>query len=139
MIKPIIYTDNGTVPVVVFVHGFCESKDIWISFSNKLSSSYRVVCLDLPGFGESVLNKDSVSMEWFADEIHQLIKLLGIYSFTFIGHSLGGYVGLAYAEKYAQHLNGLCLFHSHARTSPFVLVLHLLPHSATFALANSLL
>ncbi|WP_018341659.1 alpha/beta fold hydrolase [Cytophaga aurantiaca] len=114
MSKPIIYTDKGSGPVVVFVHGFCESKDIWKVFAEKLSTHYRVVCLDLPGFGESLLDRDEVSMEWFADEVHQFIKLLGIAQFTFIGHSLGGYVGLAYAEKYAQHLNGLCLFHSTA-------------------------
>lgn len=114
MSKPIIYTDKGAGPAIVFVHGFCESKDIWISFADRLSSHYRVICLDLPGFGESLLDRDSVSMEWFADEVQQLLKLLNISSFTFVGHSLGGYVGLAYAEKYAQHLNGLCLFHSTA-------------------------
>lgn len=114
MSKAITYTDKGTGPVVVFVHGFCESKDIWVTFADKLSSKYRVICLDLPGFGESLLDRDAVSMEWFADEVHQLIKLLDISSFTFIGHSLGGYVGLAYAEKYAQHLTGFCLFHSTA-------------------------
>ena len=114
MSKAIIYTDKGAGAVVVFVHGFCESKDIWISFAEKLSLHYRVICLDLPGFGESLLDREQVSMEWFADEVHKLIKLLHIQTFTFIGHSLGGYVGLAYAEKYAQHLNGLCLFHSTA-------------------------
>jgi len=114
MSKAIIYTDKGTGPVVVFVHGFCESKDIWVSFAEKLSIHYRVIYLDLPGFGESLLDKDNVSMEWFADEVQQLMKLLNIRTFTFVGHSLGGYVGLAYAEKYTQHLSGLCLFHSTA-------------------------
>jgi pimeloyl-ACP methyl ester carboxylesterase len=112
MSKAIIYTDKGAGPVVVFVHGFCESKDIWIPFAEKLSTNYRVVCLDLPGFGESILDKDPISMEWFSDEVQQLMKLLSIHTFTFVGHSLGGYVGLAYAEKYSQHLSGLCLFHS---------------------------
>jgi pimeloyl-ACP methyl ester carboxylesterase len=114
MSKAIIYTDKGSGPVVVFVHGFCESKDIWKTFAERLSANYRVICLDLPGFGESMLDKEQVSMEWFADEVQQLMKLLSIQLFTFVGHSLGGYVGLAYAEKYAQHLNGLCLFHSTA-------------------------
>lgn len=114
MSKPIIYTDKGVGPVIVFVHGFCESKDIWIAFAEKLMVNYRVICLDLPGFGESLLDRDTVSMEWFADEVQHLMKLLGIHVFTFVGHSLGGYVGLAYAEKYAKHLSGLCLFHSTA-------------------------
>jgi len=114
MSKPIVYTDKGTGPVVLFVHGFCESKDIWNYFSNTLSTTYRVISIDLPGFGESLLDQETVSMEWFADEIQKLLKLLHINTFVFVGHSLGGYVGLAYAEKYAVHLTGLCLFHSTA-------------------------
>lgn len=114
MTKPIVYTDRGTGPTLVFVHGFCESKSIWNDFTENIRSCYRIVSLDLPGFGESLLAQDEVSMEWFADEVHKLIKLLGISDFIFIGHSLGGYVGLAYAEKYSMYLKGLCLFHSTA-------------------------
>jgi pimeloyl-ACP methyl ester carboxylesterase len=114
MPKPIIYTDKGTGPVVVLLHGFCESKDIWISFAKQLATSHRVICPDLPGFGESILDRDDISMEWFAEQLHALMMQLNIRSFTFIGHSLGGYVGLAYAATYMQHLTGLCLFHSTA-------------------------
>lgn len=114
MSKPLVYTDKGVGPVIVFVHGFCESKAIWNAFGSSLISSYRVICLDLPGFGESDLGRDEVSMEWFADEVHALIKLLGISNFIYVGHSLGGYVGLAYAENYPSYLIGLCLFHSTA-------------------------
>jgi pimeloyl-ACP methyl ester carboxylesterase len=114
MSKPIIYTDKGAGPVVLLVHGFCESKAIWNSFSAVLSHSYRVISIDLPGFGESRLDEETVSMEWFADEVQNLLKLLQINSFVFVGHSLGGYIGLAYAEKYVRHLTGLCLFHSTA-------------------------
>jgi len=114
MSKPIVYTDRGTGPAIVFVHGFCESKAIWNAFTQDFISSYRIVSLDLPGFGESMLAQDEVSMEWFADEVHTLIKLLGISDFIYVGHSLGGYVGLAYAEKHSSYLKGLCLFHSTA-------------------------
>lgn len=118
MSKPIVYTDRGAGPVIVFVHGFCESKAIWNAFAEKLSTSCRVVCVDLPGFGESHLNQDAISMEWFADELQKLIRLLGISEFVYVGHSLGGYVGLAYAEKYPTYLKGLCLFHSTAYADP---------------------
>jgi pimeloyl-ACP methyl ester carboxylesterase len=116
MNKAIAYTDKGLGPVVVLVHGFCESKELWDYFASHLSQTFRVITLDLPGFGSSKLEEDSISMEWFADEIQYLLSLLDIEKFTFVGHSLGGYVGLAYAEKYAQHLSGLCLFHSTAYT-----------------------
>ena len=114
MNKQIVYTDKGTGPVVVFVHGFCESKEIWTSFADQLSSQFRVVCLDLPGFGDSILDQHTISMEWFAAEVQKLLTQLGISYFTYVGHSLGGYVGLAYADNYMQHLTGLCLFHSTA-------------------------
>lgn len=114
MSKTITFTDKGSGPVLVFVHGFCESKDIWIDFTASLTESYRVICLDLPGFGESLLDKESISMEWFAEEVHRLLIQLNIASFTYIGHSLGGYVGLAYAATYASSLSGFCLFHSTA-------------------------
>jgi pimeloyl-ACP methyl ester carboxylesterase len=114
MSKAIVYTDKGVGPVVVLVHGFCESKELWNHFADQLSHSFRVVSLDLPGFGDSELATTNISMEWFADEIQTLMSLLHIQTFTFVGHSLGGYVGLAYAEKYSQYLNGLCLFHSTA-------------------------
>ncbi len=114
MSKAITFTDKGSGPAVVFVHGFCESKEIWTDFTELLTVSNRVICLDLPGFGESLLDKESVSMEWFAEEIHRLLLQLNISSFTYVGHSLGGYVGLAYAEKYTAMLTGFCLFHSTA-------------------------
>jgi len=114
MSKAITYSDKGSGPVVVLLHGFCESKEIWKSFSESLSTSYRVICPDLPGFGESPLDTDIISMEWFAAELHALFKLLQIKEYVFIGHSLGGYVGLALAEKYSIELKGLCLFHSTA-------------------------
>jgi pimeloyl-ACP methyl ester carboxylesterase len=114
MSKAITFTDKGNGAALVFVHGFCESKEMWNDFIESLTVSNRVICLDLPGFGESLLDKESVSMEWFAEEVRRLLLQLNIASFTYIGHSLGGYVGLAYAEKYAATLSGLCLFHSTA-------------------------
>ncbi len=109
-----VYTDKGVGSAVVLVHGFCESKELWDSFAEQLSHSFRVITLDLPGFGDSELAETEISLEWFADEIQNLLALLHIQTYTFVGHSLGGYVGLAYAEKYPRHLSGLCLFHSTA-------------------------
>lgn len=114
MSKPIIYTDHGKGPVVVLLHGFCESKSIWKEFSISLSENFRVICPDLPGFGESILDQEEISMEWFADELHKFLQLLQINEYVFVGHSLGGYVGLALAERYPEGLKGFCLFHSTA-------------------------
>jgi pimeloyl-ACP methyl ester carboxylesterase len=106
------YTDQGSGSVVVLLHGFCESKEIWKGMSEGLSKEFRVICPDLPGFGGSILERESVSMEYFAETVKELMDHLAIKKFTLIGHSLGGYVTLAFAESYPSMLNGFGLFHS---------------------------
>ena len=108
------YTDTGKGEVVVLIHGFCESRTLWKDFEEALSVKYRVICPDLPGFGESRLAVDSVSMEYFAQEIKIFLDDLNIEKCTIVGHSLGGYVALAFAEDSPEILNGIGLFHSTA-------------------------
>lgn len=109
------YKEIGQGPVVVLVHGFCESNALWNDIADGLSANYRVVLPDLPGHGESpIFDKESYSMEYFADKLLDLLKALDIKKCVVIGHSLGGYVTLAFAEKYPTYLNGFGLFHSTA-------------------------
>jgi pimeloyl-ACP methyl ester carboxylesterase len=108
------YNDNGKGNVVVLIHGFCESKKIWAAFEAFLSKKYRVLCPDLPGFGESPLRAEGISIEYYAELIADLLKELNIKKCTLIGHSLGGYIALAFAEKYPSLLNGFGLFQSTA-------------------------
>lgn len=75
---------------------------------------YRVITPDLPGFGESPLNNSDFGIEYYAEIIYGLLLELHIEQCTMIGHSLGGYVTLAFAEKYPSLLNGFGLFHSTA-------------------------
>ncbi|MFN8417095.1 MAG: alpha/beta hydrolase [Cytophagaceae bacterium] len=110
----IAYTDKGKGPVVLLVHGFCESKRIWKHYQHLLSEHCRVIAIDLPGFGETPLTRSNISMEWFAEEVYQFIRLLKLESVIYVGHSLGGYVGLALTEKHPELIKGLCLFHSTA-------------------------
>lgn len=106
------YTDRGHGQVLVFIHGFCESSKIWSKFEDELSPIFRVICIDLPGHGQSAYHNDSISIEWFAKEVKELLAYLSVNTFTVIGHSLGGYVGLAMAELFPQSINHLILFHS---------------------------
>jgi pimeloyl-ACP methyl ester carboxylesterase len=108
------YNDNGQGKVVVLIHGFCESKELWKDFEIHLSKKYRVISPDLPGFGESPLNNSDFGVEYYAEIIHGLLQELHITECSMIGHSLGGYVTLAFAEEYPSLLNGLGLFHSTA-------------------------
>lgn len=106
------YTDTGSGMPVILIHGFCESNAFWKDFAGHLSPRFRVIAIDLPGFGESPLKKKDITIEYMADRVHDVVKHLNIDQCVMIGHSLGGYVTLAFAEKYEDKLKGIGLFHS---------------------------
>lgn len=105
---------GGTGKVIVFLHGFCESKEVWDAFVQPFREAYRVIAIDLPGFGKNTTPRTSYSMEEAAAYVYQVVKALEIKKCILVGHSMGGYVALAFAEKYRNILSGLCLFHSSA-------------------------
>ena len=109
------YSNVGTGAVVVLLHGFCESKALWKEFEKPLLQNYQIITPDLPGHGESKINAEQItSIEYMADKVYELLTSLGIVECILIGHSLGGYVTLAFAEKYPTLLKGFGLFHASA-------------------------
>ncbi len=110
----IFYTDQGKGFPVLLIHGFCETHEIWDSFSNRLSDNYRLICIDLPGFGRSKLLPNGFSLADVASKIIVLLEELKIEACISIGHSLGGYVSLAVAEQRPAILKAFGLFHSTA-------------------------
>jgi pimeloyl-ACP methyl ester carboxylesterase len=111
--KNINYTDQGKGKVIVLLHGFTESLRIWTSFAAQLSVKYRVIAIDLPGHGKSDCLGAIHGMELMADVVFALLKKLRIGKCMMVGHSMGGYIALAFAEKYPERLHGFSLFHSH--------------------------
>ena len=109
-----ITDSGGDGKILVFLHGFCESKEIWREFCRPLQESFRVITIDLPGFGANREPRDNYSMESAAAYVQKVLKTLDIKKCFLVGHSMGGYAALAFAEKYSSMLNGLCLFHSSA-------------------------
>ncbi|MBF9251803.1 alpha/beta fold hydrolase [Pontibacter sp. 172403-2] len=108
------YIDAGTGDALVFLHGFCESKQVWADFIKPLQEQFRTIALDLPGHGSNTQNTAGYSMESMADDVKRQLDELAIKKCILIGHSMGGYVSMAFAEKYGSMLDGLCLFHSSA-------------------------
>jgi pimeloyl-ACP methyl ester carboxylesterase len=108
------YQITGKGNALVLLHGFLESLEMWESFVKFLSRDLKVVTIDLPGFGKSENFSDTHEMELMADSVKAVFDEESIQSCVMAGHSMGGYVSLAFAKKYPQMLNGLCLFHSHA-------------------------
>ncbi|MFL5728399.1 MAG: alpha/beta fold hydrolase, partial [Cytophagaceae bacterium] len=108
------YTESGRGKTIVLVHGFCESQEIWKKTQAALSAHYRVICPDLPGFGKSPLKVKDISIAYYAEMIKELLAFLNVEKCCMIGHSLGGYITLAFAEKYSAMLSSFGLFHSTA-------------------------
>ncbi len=97
---------------VVLLHGYLESLMVWEDFVPLLYKSVRVVTLDLPGHGISVVTGKTHTMDFLADTVADGLKTLGINRCTLVGHSMGGYVALAFAERHAEMLEGLVLLSS---------------------------
>ncbi|SFD12197.1 Pimeloyl-ACP methyl ester carboxylesterase [Chitinophaga sp. CF118] len=100
-------------PAVVLIHGFAENNQIWEQQQAYLSEQFYLIVPDLPGSGQTPLT-ESLSIESMADFIHATLLEGGIEKAVIIGHSMGGYVALALAEKYPAMVKGLGLFHSTA-------------------------
>lgn len=109
------YVEKGKGKDVVLLHGFCESKAIWQQLMSDLSPQARFLAPDLPGFGENPAIHGSISIDEYAAWIAAWMDKQGVSQAKIIGHSLGGYVALALAEKFPEKVSGLCLFHSTAR------------------------
>ena len=82
---------------VVLLHGYLESMLVWEDFVPFLYKELRVVTLDLPGHGISVVTGEEHSMEFLADTVADALRALGIPRCTLVGHSMGGYVALAFS------------------------------------------
>jgi len=111
--KKIIYYTYGKGKPVVLIHGFGEYSRVWHNQVEYLKNKFFLIIPDLPGSGQSDLVED-MSMEGMAEIIQPIMHKESIESCIIIGHSMGGYVTLALAEKYPQLFTGLGLFHSSA-------------------------
>ena len=112
---PIVFSDEGKGSTVVLLHGFLENRFMWNDVSKELIKTHRVVNIDLLGHGQTECLGYVHSMELMADAVHAVLKSLQLRRVMLIGHSMGGYVALAFAEKYPQMIKGLCLMNSTAQ------------------------
>lgn len=108
------FSDKGKGRAIVLVHGFLGSLEVWNEFSEKLSKRFRVIAIDLPGHGKSPCIGYIHSMELLAECIKSVVDHLKLKHCILIGHSMGGYAALSFAELFPDNVSGLCLFHSTA-------------------------
>ena len=100
------FSDTGKGKAIVFLHGFLENRFMWDELSEFLPKSYRKIAIDLPGHGNSANLGYIHTMEDMSDMVKKHFC---------VGHSMGGYVSLALAEKYPDNIRGLILMNSTSR------------------------
>ena len=111
----ISYTDQGKGTAIVLLHGFLENKKMWDAFIPEWSKKFRIITIDLLGHGETGCMGYVHSMENNADVVHEVLADLRLRKAILVGHSMGGYVALAFAELYPDVVKGLVLLNSTSR------------------------
>jgi pimeloyl-ACP methyl ester carboxylesterase len=110
----IFYRVSGTGRPLLLVHGFAEDGSIWDEQVRYLKQRYMVIVPDLPGSGRSPFNTQLSTIDDYASCLKALAEKEKLGSCIMIGHSMGGYISLACAEKFPGLLHGFGLFHSTA-------------------------
>ena len=113
----ISYVKEGSGFPVVLIHGFAEDSDVWKHQLLFLKQYAAVIIPDLPGSGQSGMitsAKGDITMADYADCMYALLQHGNITSCLVLGHSMGGYITLALAEKHPEILSGFGFVHSTA-------------------------
>ena len=108
------YTDQGSGPALILLHGFLEDLSMWDHIVDSFAHRHRVICLDLLGHGKTENIGYIHTMEDQAHMLRFLLDELNVSQSTLIGHSMGGYIALAYAELFPDSVKGICLMNSTA-------------------------
>lgn len=108
----VVYNDRGKGPAILLLHGYLETGEIWANFEELLMEHHRVVTMDLPGHGRSGTWGKVHTMDDLAGSVFAVIEDAHIDQVFLVGHSMGGYVALAFVEYFPERLTGYSLFHS---------------------------
>jgi pimeloyl-ACP methyl ester carboxylesterase len=110
----IFFHTTGKGTAVLLLHGFAEDSDMWRYQVDFLKDNFRLIIPDIPGSGLSTFNDQVSTIEDYAETIKAILDNEKTAECILIGHSMGGYIALALAEKYPQLLKAFGLFHSTA-------------------------
>ena len=108
------FTSIGKGNAVVLLHGFLENSAMWNEIANILSKRNRVICIDLLGHGQTGNLGYIYSMEDQAQMVKAVLNHLKLRKYVVVGHSMGGYVALAFAKLFPSAIKGLSLMNSTA-------------------------
>ncbi len=110
------YESLGEGLPIMLVHGFGEDGYVWNEVATSLSVNYQIIIPHLRGSYLSPIQNlmlvDNITMESMAEDLHKILEVEKINEVVMLGHSMGGYITLAFAEKYANKLRAIGLIHS---------------------------
>jgi 3-oxoadipate enol-lactonase len=115
---PLAYKRHGWGNALVLLHGYPLDHTIWESILPLLEKDFDLILPDLRGFGESGMPAEPYGMADYAADIAELLNALGIWQAVIAGHSMGGYVALAFVRAYPQRTLGLGLVASQVLADP---------------------
>jgi abhydrolase domain-containing protein 6 len=113
LVWPYLEGGNPAGKAVVLVHGFGGDKDNWSFYAPYMTGEYRLICPDLPGFGENARRLDvdhAVAVQ--AVRLRDFLDALGIDKCHLGGNSMGGYIALHFALEFPERLRSLTLFNN---------------------------
>ncbi|MBK6663466.1 MAG: alpha/beta hydrolase [Thermoflexaceae bacterium] len=104
------YAEQGTGPAILFHHGYTGSHDSWDVVAPAFAAKgYRAIVMDCRGAGDSEHTADGYSIEQYADDVIGMADHLGLERFIYVGHSMGGVIGMELGIRYASRLEKLVL------------------------------
>ncbi len=114
--------ENSAGPAVMLVHGYGVFSGIWDLLLPHLRTDHQYLIPELPGAPGQACDAE-ISMDFYAEYLHRILEKEKFKEVIMIGHSMGGYISLAFADRFPQKLKAIGLFHSHpfADTEPVVL------------------
>jgi pimeloyl-ACP methyl ester carboxylesterase len=107
--QPINVVELGEGPPLLFIHGLIGRWTHWVEQLTAFAESHRVIAVDLPGFGDSPLPAEKISVPGYARTIEQLLDALEIGAATFVGHSMGGFTSVDLAINFPERVRRLVL------------------------------
>jgi pimeloyl-ACP methyl ester carboxylesterase len=110
--KSVSYITKGTGNSIVMLHGYLDSSQIWYELGSRLSNLFKVIAVDLPGHGNSDACPPVHTMDLMAEAVLKVFQNEGIQKACIAGHSMGGYVALAFADIYPEFTKSLILINS---------------------------
>ncbi len=108
----VAFSDTGKGTTIVLLHGFLENSTMWENIIFEISKRNRIISIDLLGHGNSDCLGYTHTMETQAEMVHSVLKHLRLRKYGLIGHSMGGYIALAFSKLFTKNVKGLCLLNS---------------------------